>query len=133
MIRPCWTEGLTEPLPVRLGYSDYNLFFSPGAQVHRNYALGVKDKAERKDAGFGLNDVPRGGARNEQVDPKFKGPIPSEFAFQDEDIKSGKVTVAKMLAHYRDIYTPAPGSPLIGAGDPADGEGTSIGAVEVKK
>jgi hypothetical protein len=133
MIRPCWTEGLTEPLPVRLGYSDYNLFFSPGAQVHRNYALGVRDKAERKDAGFGLNDVPRGGARNEQVDPKFKGPIPSEFAFQDEDIKSGKVTVAKMLAHYRDIYTPAPGSPLIGAGDPADGEGTSIGAVEVKK
>lgn len=133
MIRPCWTEALTEPYPVRLGYSDYNLFYSPGAKVHRNYALGVKDKTERKDAGFGLNDLPRGGAANAQVDPKFKGPIPAEFAFKDEDIKAGKVTVAQMLAFYRDVYTPAPGSPLIGAGDPADGEGTSIGAVEVKK
>ena len=47
------------------------------------------------------------------------------FAFADDDIKSGKVTVSKILAFYRDAYTPAPGSPLIDAGDPADGEGTA--------
>jgi hypothetical protein len=34
-----------------------------------------------------------------------------------------------MLAFYRGAYTPAAGSPLIGAGDPADGAGTNIGAV----
>jgi hypothetical protein len=43
------------------------------------------------------------------------------------------VTVAQILAKFREIYTPAEGSPLIGAGDPADGAGTSIGAVEPKK
>jgi hypothetical protein len=133
MIRPAWTEPLSDPAPVRLGYSDYNLFYSPSARVHRNYALGVQGKVERKDAGFGLNDLPRGGAPNEQVDPKFKGPITEKFAFDDVDIKSGKVTVSKMLAHYREVYTPAPGSPLIGAGDPADGEGSSIGAIEPGK
>ena len=32
-------------------------------------------------------------------------------------------------SHYREIYRPATGSPLIGAGDPADGAGTFIGAI----
>jgi hypothetical protein len=131
MIRPTWSEDLTVPPPVRLGYSDYNLFYSPLAKVKKNYALAVAGKTERKDAGFGLNDVPRGGSPNDQVDPKFKGPIPTAFAFFDDDIRSGKVTVSNILAFYRNVYTPAPGSPLLGAGDPADGEGTNIGAVDV--
>jgi ferric-dicitrate binding protein FerR (iron transport regulator) len=129
MIRPVWTEPLSDPPPNQLGYADYNAFYSPIAKVKKNYALGVEGKKERKDAGFALNDLPRGGAPNEQVDPKFKGPIPATFAFSDEDIKTGKVAVSKILAFYRDAYTPAPGSPLIDAGDPADGEGTDIGAV----
>jgi hypothetical protein len=129
MIRPTWTEPLTDPAPVRLGYSDYNLFYSPSAKVKRNYALAVAGKTERKDAGFGLNDVPRGGARDAQVDPKFVGPVPQKFPFHDDDIKSGKVTVSAMLARFRAIYTPAAGSPLIDAGDPADGAGSFIGAV----
>ena len=37
--------------------------------------------------------------------------------------------VAKILATYREAYTPAAGSPLIGGGDPADGAGTNIGAI----
>jgi hypothetical protein len=44
-------------------------------------------------------------------------------------VQARKITVSKILAFYRDAYTPAEGSPLIGAGDPADGEGTNIGAV----
>ena len=73
--------------------------------------------------------VPRGGAVDAQSDPKFKGPIPRAFPFADDDIASGKVTVSKILAVYRDAYTPAEGSPLIGAGDPNDGKGTNIGAI----
>jgi hypothetical protein len=133
MVRPVWTEPLTDPAPVALGYADYNAFFSPKAKVKKNYALSVAGKTERKDAGFALNDLPRGGARDEQVDPKFKGPIPTAFVFDDKEIKSGAVTVSKILAHYRDLYSPGPGSPLIDAGDPADGEGTDIGAVDAGK
>jgi len=133
MVRPAWTEPISDPAPAQLGYADYNAFFSPKAKVKKNYALSVAGKTERKDAGFALNDLPRGGPRDEQVDPKFKGPIPAAFAFDDKDIKSGAVTVSKILAHYRDLYSPGPGSPLIDAGDPADGEGTDIGAVDAGK
>ncbi len=80
-----------------------------------------------------LHDAPASGARNAQADPKFTGPAPKEFPFSDDDIRAGKVTVAQILARYRDAYTPAAGSPLIGAGDPADGDGSFIGAVGVEK
>lgn len=133
MVRPIWNETLTDPGPARLGYADYNAFFSPAAKVKRNYALSVQGKTERRDDGFAKNDLPRGGAPNDQVDPMFKGPIPATFAFSDDDLKAGKVTVAKILATYRDAYAPAPGSPLLGAGDPADGGDIPIGAVGVGK
>jgi hypothetical protein len=129
MIRPSWEEPIPTGTPNRLGYADYNLFHSPLAKVRKNYALAVEGKTERKDAGFGLNDVPKGGAVDEQADPKFKGPIPDRFPFDDEDIKAGRVTVARMLARFREIYSPAEGSPLLDAGDPADGPGADIGAV----
>src|SRR5262249_24414421 len=129
MIRTTWNDELTDKKPPRLGYADYNLFFNPKAKTPRNYLLTVADKVERKDAGFGKNDVPRNGAVDAQVDPKFKGPLPDAFPFADDEIKSGKVTVSKILAFYRDAYSPAADSPLIGAGDPADGEGTNIGAI----
>ena len=129
MIRMSWNEDPAEEKPARLGYADYNLFFSPKARNKRNYLLSVAGKRERKDAGFGLNDIPRGGQIDEQADPKFKGPVPKKFPFGDDDIKARKVVVSAMLAFYRDAYTPGAGSPLIGAGDPADGPGSYIGAV----
>ena len=129
MIRAAWNdEGADKELP-RLGYADYNLFHSPKTKGPRNYLLSVGGKFERKDAGFGKNDVPRGGKVDEQADPKFIGPLPEAFPFSDDDIRSGKVTVSKILAFYRKVYGPAAGSPLIGSGDPADGEGTNIGAI----
>jgi hypothetical protein len=133
MVRPAWTEPLSDPGPAQLGYADYNAFFSPKAKAKKNYALSVAGKTERKDAGFALNDLPRGGARDEQVDPRFKGPIPVAFLFDDKDIKSGAVPVSKILSRYRELYSPGPGSPLLDAGDPADGEGTDIGAVDAPK
>jgi hypothetical protein len=129
MIRAAWNDESADKKPARLGYADYNLFWNPKTKTPRNYLLAVADKMERKDAGFGLHDIPRGGKVNEQADPKFKGPIPKAFPFSDDDIKAGKVTVSKILAFYRDAYTPAADSPLVGAGDPADGPGVNIGAV----
>jgi hypothetical protein len=128
-IRPGFTEKKTAPGPARLGYADYNLFFNPDAKERQNYALSVAGKTERADPGFGKNDVPAGGEKNAQVEPKFKGPVPTAFPFKDEDIRSGKVTVPQILAHYRAAYAPADGSPLTRAGDPADGPGSFIGAV----
>lgn len=132
-IRPGFSEKKTTPGSARLGYADYNLFFNPDAKEKQNYALSVKDKTERTDAGFGKHDVPVGGEKNAQVDPKFAGPIPKKFPFADEDIRAGKVTVAQILAHYRAAYSPADGSPLVGAGDSADGDGSYIGAVGTGK
>lgn len=129
MIRTAWNDEPAKEKPARLGYADYNLFHSPSAKSKRNYLLSVEGKTERKDAGFGLNDIPRGEKIDEQVDPKFKGPLPKGFPFSDDEIKARKVVVAKMLAFYRAAYSPAEGSSLIGAGDPADGAGTNIGAI----
>ncbi|HYT87430.1 MAG TPA: right-handed parallel beta-helix repeat-containing protein [Gemmataceae bacterium] len=129
IVRPGFAEKKTEPGPARLGYADYNLFYNPDAAARDNYALSVKGKTERADAGFARNDVPAGGAKDAQVEPKFRGPIPKRFPFRDEHIKIGKVTVAQILAHYREVYAPGAGSPLLGAGDPADGAGSYIGAV----
>jgi hypothetical protein len=129
VIRMSWNDEPTEEKPVRLGYADYNLFYSPGARAQRNYLLSVAGKTERKDAGFGLNDIPRAGKLDEQADPQCKGPIPRSFPFSDDEIKVRKVGLSTILARYREAYAPAKGSPLIGTGEPADGVGTNIGAI----
>ena len=133
MVRPNFFEEFSAPLPERMGYADYNLFYNPKSKSTMNYALGVAGKTLRKDAGFALNDVERGGAVDQQVDPRFAGPLPTAFPFKDEDIQSGKVTVSQMLAQFRRAYTPAAGSPLVAAGDPADGDGADIGAIGAGK
>jgi hypothetical protein len=129
MIRMSWNDEPAEEKPPRLGHADFNLFYSPAVKAPRNYLLSVPGKRERMDDGFGRNDIPRGGKIDDQVDPRFVGPLPKAFPFADDEIKARKVSVARILATYRAAYTPAPGSPLIGAGDPADGAGTNIGAV----
>ncbi|MBL8798610.1 MAG: hypothetical protein JNM56_32235 [Planctomycetia bacterium] len=128
MIRPAWNDDAGEEKPARLGYADYNLFHNPTVKTPRNYLLSVAGKVERQDAGFGKHDVPVGGAKDAQAEPKFKGPL-KKFPFSNEDIRARKVTVSQILAAYRAAYTPAEGSPLIDAGDPADGKGNFIGAV----
>lgn len=129
IVGPAYNEKTTSPGPARLGYADYNLFFNPLSPNCVNYAVSVQGKAERRDDGFARNDVPRQGRVNAQIDPRFKGPIPDGFPFADEEIKAAKVSVSRILAFYRDAYSPAESSPLINAGDPADGKGTWIGAI----
>jgi hypothetical protein len=121
IVRPGFTEKLTTPGPARLGYADYNLFHNPDAADKRRYALSVSSKIEGAEAGFAKHDV--------AGEPKFKGPLPTRFPFSDEDILARKTTVARILGHYREAYAPAPDSPLLNAGDPADGVGAFIGAI----
>jgi hypothetical protein len=132
-VRPGFAEKQTSPGPPRLGYADFNLFYNPDAAEKRNYALSVAGKTERVDAGFARHDVPAGGAKDAQVEPKFKGPIPHKFPFPDADIIARQVTVPRILAVYREAYSPAAASPLLNAGDPSDGPRSYIGAIGAGK
>lgn len=117
------------PIPPRLGYADYNLFFTPASAPVRTYGLSVQNRVERVDSGFALHDAPVGGAVDEQVDPQLADPNKPCFPWSDDDIKARKVTVSQMLAYWRAAYTPLAGSPVRSGGDPADGTGNTIGAV----
>jgi hypothetical protein len=116
-------------MPERLGYADYNLFYAPDVARPRNYALGVKGLTPRVDAGFGLNDAHVMGPLDQQVDPQFRQEPPLLLPFSEADVVSGKLSVKQVLAQLRELYTPSAQSPLVDAGDPADGAGTDIGAI----
>src|SRR5262245_9364131 len=115
--------------PPRLGYADYNLFHNPLAFLRDNYALTVPGKIERHDPGFARFDAEPGGPVDQQVNPRFTGPIPVSFPYDDTDLKSGAANVCQILRYYRRIFTPGPGSPLVDRGDPVHGAGADIGAV----
>src|SRR5262249_23858788 len=76
-------------------------------------------------------DAKVGGPVNEQQDPQLADPnhVPRAFAFADDDVVKRRVTTCQILAYYRQVYTPGPGSKLIDGGDPQDGRGNGIGAV----
>jgi len=115
----------TNPPLLRLRYADYNDFYTPDAPNQTNYGLGVVGLAPGT-VGYGLHDL---GGYNGHMNPKFTNPTVLPFPFAPEDIWSRTKKVSDVLAAYRAMYTPAPGSPLIGAGDPQDGVGGNIGAI----
>src|SRR5579872_2546729 len=106
----------TNPPLQRLRYADYNDFYNPDAPNQTNYGLGVVGKAPGS-GGYGLHDL---GGFNGHMNPKFTAPTALPFPFAPQDIWARTKTVSDVLATYRTMYTPAPGSPLIGAGDPQD-------------
>ena len=99
--------------------ADYNAFYNPDTTKLTRYA----------DSGLGAHDV-GGGA---STDLKFSQARVVPFPIGDGEIWLRRVTVSQILSLYRGMYTPAVGSPLIDAGDPADDTGgarnTDIGAV----
>ncbi len=119
-----YNESTNPPL-ARLRYADYNDFYSPGASSQTNYGLGVVGKSPGA-SGYGLHDL---GGFNGHMNPQFTQPTPIPFPFLPEDIWNRTKTVSDVLSAYRLMYSPAPGSPLAGAGDPQDGPGGNIGAV----
>jgi uncharacterized protein (TIGR03382 family) len=109
----------------RVHYTDYNLFNNPDSPGVMNYTL----KCEPDDSTSVAFGSDKCGKHDVNAAPGFKGPLPTAFPYDDTAIEAGTVTVSMMLSHYRDLYTPASGSPLIGAGDPMGGAHNNIGAV----
>lgn len=69
------------------------------------------------------------GAHDLTGDPQFaKGQL-IPYPVDEEAVWKGKYGVSQVLAMYRQRYSPAAGSKLIGGGDPADGKGAFIGAI----
>jgi hypothetical protein len=99
----------------RLASADYNAFFNPLQTQSRSYLPGIVSAAA------GVHDV--------QANPKIAGLAEVPFRIGEGCIWLGSCTASQVLAHYREIYRPTTGSPLINAADPADGAGTAIGAV----
>lgn len=117
-------EGTTTATS-RLRYADYNAFYNPAAPNQNNYGVGVLGVSAGA-AGFALHDL---GGFNGHVNPNFAQPTAIPFPFAPEAIWSRTKKVSDVLAQYRAMYTPATGSPLLGAGDPQDGTGGNIGVV----
>jgi len=95
--------------------ADYNGWFNPLAPSTARYLAGIVANTA------GEHDV--------TGNPLFSGPAEIPYRVSEGCIWSGGCTARQVLSHYREIYRPATGSPLIGAGDPADGAGTFIGAI----
>jgi hypothetical protein len=100
--------------------ANYNCFYNPDAG---------SNLVRYGDSALGANDCGTAGV----ADTRFSQPRTIPFPIGDGDIWLRKVGVSAILALYRGIYTPAAGSPLIDAGDPADDTGglrnSDIGAV----
>lgn len=97
--------------------TDYNLFHNPGVSSVRNY----------QDNRAPAHDI---GGLNAQVSPQFATPTPPSYNTIDRAaLWNRTLTLPQLLATYRAYYTPAAGSPLIDAGDPAGGAGNDIGAI----
>ena len=106
--------------------TDYNCFYNPKGRKPNNYGNFLVDGVAEGAAGYGLHDL---GGVNGQVNPKFKVGIDIPYSVNQADVWKRVRTVSSVLAEYRNRYMPDAGSPLIDAGDPADGAGVDIGAV----
>ena len=86
----------------------------------------------RTDAGFGLHDAHPMGPLDEQVEPQFQQTPPLDLPYDEADRRLGQAQrLAACCAMLRELYTPGAQSPLVDAGDPADGVGADIGAIGV--
>lgn len=100
----------------RIAYADYNCFFNPAAPTAAAYDAGI---VEKRDAG----------AHDVMADPKFAQGRLIPYSVNEEEVWNRRYGVSQVLAMYRQRYSPAAGSKLIGGGDPADGKGAFIGAI----
>lgn len=100
----------------RIAKADYNAWFNPLATGTPHYAPGI------------VSGTP--GAHDVNGDMMFTGDVPQvPYQLDEGAVWLRRSGVSQVLAYYRGLYAPRAGSPLIDAGDPADGAGNDIGAV----
>jgi len=78
---------------------------------------------------YDLHDYRGGWSQGFNSDPRFAGQPEIPYRIPTGCVWSRTYRTAQVLAHYREMYRPGPGSPLVDAGDPADGTGVDIGAI----
>ena len=99
----------------RVTSADYNAWYNPLASGSTPYLAGI------------VANLP--GGHDVHAHPQLSGPSETPYRMSEGCVWLGNCTTGQVLAHYREIYRPSAGSPLINAGDPADGAGTPIGAI----
>jgi len=100
----------------RIANADYNAWFNPLASSTGHYMPGLVGGAA--------------GAHDVTGDPMFAGDVPQvPYQVDEGAVWSRAYGVSQVLGYYRALYTPRAGSPLVDAGDPADGAGNDIGAI----
>ncbi|HLF93722.1 MAG TPA: right-handed parallel beta-helix repeat-containing protein, partial [Planctomycetota bacterium] len=104
-----------------VAYADYNAFWSPGATNNTRYSPTAVPGKSVGQPGFGAND--------QQSDTRFALGRIFPYPVREGDLWNRVSGISQALLMYRARYTPGTGSPLIDAGDPADGPGVDIGAV----
>jgi hypothetical protein len=115
--RPVIARGAKEvDADPRISYADYNCFFNPSAAAAPNYAEGIIQGAAAS-------------AHDLNADPKFVEGRVQLYPINEAAVWNRRYKVSQALAYFRQRYTPAEGSPLIGAGDPADGLHSYIGVI----
>jgi hypothetical protein len=99
----------------RVTSADFNAWFNPLAPNSVRYLPGIVASTP------GIHDV--------QANPHLAGQPEVPYLVSEGCLWTGHCTIGSVLAHYRSLYAPASGSPLINAGDPSDGTGVAIGAI----
>jgi hypothetical protein len=95
--------------------ADYNDWYNPLATMTSAYSAGL------------VTGNP--GAHDVTSDPRFAGTPEMPYQISDGCVWSRTYTTSQVLTDYREMYSPATGSPLVDAGDSGDGAGTDIGAI----
>jgi hypothetical protein len=98
-----------------IDFADYNLFHNPNATAP-NYESGAVV------GGQGTHDI--------AANPRFAVGTEIPYSIDEALVWNRVKRVSEVLAHYRQLYEPAAGSPLIDAGSPTGSSGADIGAVE---
>jgi hypothetical protein len=99
----------------RVTTADYNAFYNPLAPSSIRYLSGIAQNAP------GGHDI--------QSNPQLSGSPEIPYQISEGCIWLGQDTAGRVLSHYRSLYRPAAGSPLINAGSPSDGANTPIGVI----
>ncbi|HEX6834412.1 MAG TPA: hypothetical protein VF132_12825 [Rudaea sp.] len=120
------------------GTVDYNAFYSPDNGTRDNYD--ISGMSEGVTAGFALHDVSGGGTLGAKDGQLALSPFaaariyPFDSVVDEAAVWNRTQKLSTILAAFRTRYTPAPGSPVIDAGDPTDndahGRRADIGAID---